>query len=100
MCLTSVGLFVHKLWAFLKHFICNQIFTELRPIKDFIYCSKADGDDDDVSNDGDDNYDGDDYINSYLIFVIFFTQPQFEVLKSDTWKCIYLQQKLPRDKTA
>ena len=51
------------------------------------------GDDDD---DHDDNYDGD----AYLIFVIFFTQPQFEAWQFYTWKCVKSRQKLPRDKTA
>ena len=37
---------------------------------------------------------------SYLIFVIFFTQPQFKVWKFYTWKSVNLQQKLPREKTA
>ena len=36
----------------------------------------------------------------YLIFVIFFTQPQFATWKFYTWKCVNLAQKLPRDKTA
>ena len=35
---------------------------------------------------------------AYLIFVNFLTQPQFELWKSYTWKCVNLQQKLPRDK--
>ena len=37
---------------------------------------------------------------SYLIFVIFFTQPQFEALKFYTWKYVNSRQKLPREKTA
>ena len=37
---------------------------------------------------------------TYLIFVIFFTQPQFATWKFYTWKCVNLVQKLPRDKTA
>ena len=37
---------------------------------------------------------------TYLIFVIFFTQPQFETWKFYTWKCVNSRQKLPRDKTA
>ena len=37
---------------------------------------------------------------SYLIFVILFTQPQFEAWKFYTWKCKNSWQKLPRDKTA
>ena len=36
----------------------------------------------------------------YLIFVIFFTQPQFEAWKFYTWKCVNSRQKLPHDKTA
>ena len=37
---------------------------------------------------------------AYLIFVIIFTRPQFEVWIFYTWMCVNLQQKLPRDKTA
>ena len=37
---------------------------------------------------------------SYLIFVISFTQPHFEVWKIYTQKGVNLQQELPRDKTA
>ena len=36
----------------------------------------------------------------YLIFVMFFTQPKFEAWKFYTWRCVNLQQKFPRDKTA
>ena len=36
----------------------------------------------------------------YLIFVLFFTQPQFEAQKFYTWKCVNSRQKVSRDKTA
>ena len=36
---------------------------------------------------------------TYLKFVIFFTQPQFEAKKFYTWKTINWQQKLSRDET-
>ena len=39
-------------------------------------------------------------LKTYLIFVIFFTQPQFDAWKFYTWKCVNLRQKLPNDKTA
>ena len=39
-------------------------------------------------------------LDTYLIFVLFFTQPQFKAWKFYTWNCVNSRQKLPRDKTA
>ena len=37
--------------------------------------------------------------HTYLIFIIYFTQPQFEAKKFYTWKHVNLRQKSSRDKT-